>query len=141
MATAYSFVWRQAEKFELLKSPTGAVGRDLLRRGYSVLAGATRQVGVKTGRLRASLRVTHEYDPVYGQAVRIGSKLNYARMHHEGTRAHVILPVRAPQLVFRNRGGRLIRTDRVLHPGTKPNRYLTDNLYLSGASIIKFYTR
>lgn len=134
------FVWRKAEKNFLLNSPSGAVGRDLARRAFLVKNAAQAQVGVKTGALKASIRVWHERDPVYGQALRIGSRLNYAYMHHEGTKPHVILPVRAPSLVFTRRG-RLIVTDRVNHPGTKPNRYLTDNLYLSGASIIKLNLR
>lgn len=138
MASSVNFVWRKAAKNHLLKSPSGAVGRDLARRGFAVKVGAQRQVGVKTGALKASIQVWHERDPVYGQAVRIGSRLSYARMHHNGTKPHVILPVRAPQLVF-SVGSKIIRTKRVEHPGTKPNRYLSDNLHLSEASIIKIY--
>lgn len=134
MAT-YKIIWREAPLNHLLKSPSGAVGRDLARRAFKVKQAARGEgpsravVGVKTGRLRDSIEITHERDPL-GQAVRVGSRLDYALMHHEGTRPHVILPVRAKQLVFVSRG-RIIRTDRVNHPGTKPNRYLSDNLFLA----------
>lgn len=113
----------------LLNNPAGPVGRDLGRRGRKVLVVARNQVGVDTGKLKASLRSTQGRD-VRGQFVMVGSKLNHALMHHEGTRPHIITPTRSQVMVF-NKGGRVIYTTRVNHPGTKPNRYLKDNLYLA----------
>jgi hypothetical protein len=48
-------------------------------------------------------------------------------MHHQGTRPHIIVPRRAQTLRFYSRG-RIVYSKLVHHPGTKPNRYLTDNL-------------
>lgn len=109
-----------------LKSPEGPVGRDLARRGTAVMVAAKRQVGVKTGALRASIGMSQERE-ITGQAVKIGSPLKYAKLHHEGSKPHVILPVSAKYLRFVS-GKKLVFTTKVNHPGTKPNRYLTDNL-------------
>ena len=113
---------------ELLESPRGAVGKDLARRGRLVRAAAKKQVGVRTGALRSSIHMRHLVDS-RGQYVQIGSDLSYALMHHEGTRPHLILPNRSPVLVFTKRG-KLILAHSVNHPGTKANKYLTDNLGL-----------
>jgi hypothetical protein len=114
--------------FELLDSPRGTVGKDLSRRGRLVEAAAKRQVGIRTGALRSSIHMRHLADP-RGQYVRIGSDLNYALMHHEGTKRHLILPSRSPMLSFSKRG-KLILAHSVNHPGTKANKYLSDNLRL-----------
>ena len=112
----------------LLNDPYGPVGRYLFARGRIVMAAAKNQVGVNTGRLKSSIHIRQERAP-FGQQIRIGSPLSYALMHHEGTRPHIITPNRAQVLRFSS-GGRIIYTHAVKHPGTRPNRYLTDNLYL-----------
>jgi hypothetical protein len=113
----------------LLNNPAGPVGRSLARRGRKVLAAARMQVGVDTGRLQKSLRMTHERG-ARGQFVRVGSKLNYALLHHQGSRPHMITPTRSQVMVF-SKGTRVIYATSVKHPGTRANRYLTDNLYLA----------
>lgn len=113
----------------LLNNPAGPVGRSLVRRGVKVLDAARRQVGVDTGKLQKSLRITHERS-TRGQFVKVGSKLNYALAHHQGSRPHIITPTRAQVMVF-NKGSRVIYATSVRHPGTEANRYLTDNLYLA----------
>jgi hypothetical protein len=107
---------------------TGEVGRYLKVRGKLVESAAKRQVGVRTGALRASIHMRHSRDP-RGQYVTVGSSLPYALMHHQGTRPHMIFPNGPHKLVFMSRG-RLIFANAVAHPGTKANRYLSDNLRL-----------
>lgn len=121
-------VFRPAALDKYLNSPGGEVGRYLSRKGRIVEAAAKRQVGVRTGALRTSIHMRHLRDS-RGQYIKIGSSLPYARMHHEGTRPHMIYPVRAQVLKFVTKG-RLIYTHAVRHPGTKANKYLTDNLKL-----------
>lgn len=121
-------VFRRPILDQLLNSPTGPVGRYLYGRGLKVLLAARAQVGVDTGRLKASLHMEHSRRGP-GQQVKIGSPLNYALIHHEGSRPHIIVPKRAETLRFSSRG-RVVYTRVVRHPGTKPNKYLTDNLYL-----------
>lgn len=121
-------VFREPILDRYLNSPNGQVGRYLHRRGLLVEAAAKRQVGVKTGALRASIHMRHSRD-TRGQYVRIGSPLSYARAHHEGTRPHIIRPNNQQVLKFVSKG-QVIFATMVRHPGTKPNKYLTDNLRL-----------
>jgi hypothetical protein len=121
-------VIRKAELDYLLNNPSGPVGRHLAKKGSAVLVAARSQVGVRTGALRNSLHMRHLRDS-RGQFVRIGSPLNYALAHHEGTKPHRITPDRAQVLRF-VRGSTVVFAHSVMHPGTKPNRYLTDNLRL-----------
>jgi hypothetical protein len=123
---AYKFVENKAGLDYVLKNPAGPVGRDLAKRGARITAAAKAQVGVKTGALRASIHMRHLRDS-RGQYVRIGSNLHYARMHHDGTAPHLIKPNRKSMLKFQSKG-QTIFAHLVNHPGTKPNRYLTDNL-------------
>ena len=113
---------------KLLKSPDGAVGKHLRKKGKLVELAAKRQVGVRTGALRSSIHMRHGRD-VRGQYVMVGSKLPYAKMHHEGTRPHMIFPNKASILRFTKRG-QVIYAHAVAHPGTRANKYLTDNLKL-----------
>lgn len=131
---ANKLVWRSASVDYLLNNRFGPVGQDLMRRARNVQQAAKgigprrRQVGVNTGRLRESINIKWDRTAT-GQKASVGSDLKYALAHHEGTRPHVILPVRAQALAFPGRGGTMIITKRVNHPGTRPNRYLSDNLY------------
>lgn len=108
------------------ESPSGMVAKYLLKRGEKVKFLARRQVGVTTGRLKRSIEVIVIRD-AQGLNARIGSSLSYAYMHHEGTRPHEITPDRHTALRFSSRG-RIVYARRVFHPGTRPNKYLSDNL-------------
>lgn len=124
----------------LMADEGGPVMRDMIRNGQLVKREAQRRVGVATlppagpqrsrrpGTLRDSIvtRVVRDGD---GAAVLVGSEDPIALIHHEGTQPHVIIPRRSPRLVFwSGRAGRVIFAKQVNHPGTKPNRYLTDAL-------------
>jgi hypothetical protein len=120
------FVPLQPNFDTFLNSPAGEVGRWLRRRGLRVKGAARRQVGVRTGALRASIHLRHARD-TRGQFVEIGSALSYALLHHEGSKPHVIVPVRRTHLRFFSKGF-MVHSVLVNHPGTRPNRYLSDNL-------------
>ena len=132
MASANKLVWNDGEVEKLLYSPNGVVGKDLKVRAEKVLLAAKKQVGVDTGKLKKSLNTRNHKRTAYGQSISVGSDVRYARMHHDGTRPHAIRPTgkRGEYLVFKV-GQRTIYTTLVMHPGTKPNRYLTDNLRLA----------
>ena len=121
-------VWRQIPLDVMLKQPQGEVGRWLRKRGTMIQAAAMAQVGVKTGALKASIKLIHERT-VFGQMLTIGSPLSYALVHHEGSRPHVITPKNAKMLRFTSKG-RVVYARTVLHPGARPNKYLADNLYM-----------
>lgn len=111
-----------------LKTSSGSLWRELEIRGRISLTLARRQVGVDTGALRRSITMSHK-TVRYGQELKIGSDNKIAYLHHEGTKPHLITPKNSPQLVFMSKG-RVIRTQLVRHPGTKPNRYLSDQLFI-----------
>ena len=110
----------------LLNQEGGPVGQYLKRKGNEILTAARFRVGVRTGALRASLHMRHMRDP-RGQQIWIGSDLNYALAHHEGTKPHVITPKSAKMLRFVSRGT-VVYAHAVNHPGTKANKYLADAL-------------
>jgi hypothetical protein len=110
----------------VLKAREGNVGRYLTKKATFVTLKAKAQVGVKTGALQRSINWSYGIKPS-GPFVRIGSPLSYAYLHHEGSRAHIITPKVKKALKFSSKGA-IIITQRVRHPGTKPNKYLTDNL-------------
>lgn len=131
IGTSFTFqglvIYKPILNFEL-KHPQGMVGAHLHKIGMRIQHGARAQVGVKSGRLKRSIHMTHRRDPM-GQAISVGSNVNYAYMHHEGTKPHLIVPKKAEVLSF-GRGARIVHTKVVRHPGTKPNRYLSDQLRL-----------
>jgi hypothetical protein len=117
---------REAELDFVLNNPEGMVGRYLAKKGRKLEVLAKAQVGVRTGALRASIHMRHMRDP-RGQYVMVGSRLNYALMHHEGTKPHLIVANNAKVLRF-VKGSSIVYAHSVMHPGTRANRYLTDNL-------------
>lgn len=126
-----SVVFRQPEFNTYLNEPRGAVGEFLEKRGRLMLMKAKAQVGVKSGALQKSIRVIHERG-MLGQYLKIGSTLPYALLHHEGTRPHLITADDGRMLRFTSQG-RVVYSRQVMHPGTKPNRYLSDQLWIAKA--------
>ena len=127
MARSYVVIYKPILDF-YLNDPQGEVGRYLKRRGDLIVSAARRQVGKRTGFLAGSIHL-RQSRIFNGQKMEIGSNLNYALYHHEGTKPHTIVAKRAKTLRFHS-GGRVIYTRAVNHPGTKANRYLKDNLYI-----------
>lgn len=111
-----------------LNTPAGDLWRFLEKRSQRAVRGAKAQVGKKTRRLMKSIHKKHLGNRT-GQYVWIGSNtVPYAYIHHQGSRPHLILPNDpGGKLVFR-KGSRVIVTPRVLHPGTRPNPYLRNQL-------------
>jgi hypothetical protein len=120
------FVLNKAAYDQLTLSPRGDVGNYLRKRAIKLQTLARRQVGVKTGMLKKSIHYRIVRDGK-GLVATVGSNNRIALMHHTGTRPHIIQPRRAQVLRFYSRG-RIVYSKLVFHPGTKPNRYLTDNL-------------
>lgn len=118
--------WYEGAVDRLLNQPGGEVGKYLKVKGNEILTSARSRVGVRTGRLRASLHMRHLRD-ARGQYLWIGSDVSYALDHHEGTRPHMIVPKTGKTLRFVSKG-RVVYAHAVRHPGTKANRYLADAL-------------
>lgn len=110
----------------LVKSPSSPIFKDLTQRGIKLQRYATRQVGKKTRALATTITTKTTID-FRGMVNTTGSSNKIAYLHHQGTRPHIIVPRRAKTLRFVQRG-KIRYSQKVHHPGTKPNRYLTDNL-------------
>jgi hypothetical protein len=127
-----------AEIDKLLNAPTGDTGRFLRRKAERLRDVAKTKAGVDTGRLRRSIRVYGHRRTTMGQRIQVGSSVPYALMHHEGTRPHMIYPKTHRFLKFKPKGGAgagwnvladgSVLARKVRHPGTKPNRYLSDSV-------------
>jgi hypothetical protein len=124
----YAIVWNEPALFHLLQDPTGDVGRHMFSRGVMISSAARAMVGKRTGALAASINISQSPTKT-GQEMKIGSPLPYAYMHHEGTRPHIIRADSGGLLRFSSRG-RVVYSRAVMHPGTKPNRYLSSFLYM-----------
>lgn len=108
------------------RTPGGMVGQYLDNRGKALVRLAKGQVGVDTGALKRS--IDHNVSVNRGGLiVKVTAHNKKALMHHQGTRPHVISARRAQALRFKWHG-RIVYARSVNHPGTRPNRYLTDNL-------------
>lgn len=120
------FVLNKAGYDEVVRSPGGIFGQHLLKLGKRVERLAKIQVGKKTHELKKSINTSMRLKG-RNLVVAIGSNNKIALLHHKGARPHIIVPKKARTLRFYSRG-RIVYTTLVRHPGTKPNRYLTDNL-------------
>jgi hypothetical protein len=85
----------------------------------AVLTEAIDAAPVKTGTLRRSGTIT---DSRSRQSVFISFNTPYAAIVHDGSEPHEILPVKKKALYWK---GAAHPVKRVLHPGTKPNPFLT----------------
>ena len=114
--------------YSTLTSQRGPVAKHVRNVGLRVVVKAKLLAGVKTGRLKRSIKMTRDRTATGKYAVLVGSDLNYALVHHEGARAHGISP-RKPGgvLVFTGKRGRVVTT-HVNHPGHKGNPYLMNAL-------------
>lgn len=112
----------------MLNQPTGMVGRHMYAVGKRMQAGARAQVGKRTGRLALSINVSQSRS-TGGQEMTVGSPLSYALLVHRGTRPHFIVGRAGGALRFTSRG-RVVYSRAVVHPGTKPNKYLSSQLYM-----------
>jgi hypothetical protein len=120
------FVRNESAWHEMTRSPTGMIGSYFYKKGLLLEGLAKAQVGVKTAALQKSIHTSMSVGPA-GFIVRVGSDNNIALLHHNGSRPHIITSRPGKTLRF-NSHGRIVYAKVVHHPGTRPNRYLTDNL-------------
>jgi hypothetical protein len=113
----------------LLNDSDGEVGRYLSKKGDQIRTIARTRVGVRTGRLKATMHKRHLRDP-RGQYILVGNDAPYALAHHEGSRPRVVRPTGSKVLRFVARG-QVVFAQQVMHPGTKPNKYLLDALKIA----------
>jgi hypothetical protein len=107
--------------------PRGMVGRSMSALGARMVVKAKAQVGKDTGALARSIGMSVSR-AAYGVKLTVNATDKKAYIHHEGTRPRVILPKNLGGILVFSKGTRVIKTERVMHPGTRPNRFLSDQL-------------
>lgn len=131
-------VWDGARMQDLLRSPTGPVGRHVIERATVVQMAAKAKANRKSGCMEDSIIKRIEEDPVTGFRVRIvcdttpcsPKRESYALFVHEGTPPHTIVAKNAAALSFEWHGQRVF-LQSVHHPGYKGNPFLRDALPLA----------
>lgn len=117
---------------QLLTGPHGPVARELEFVGSAVQAGA--RARIRPSQVRGaggglSLRDSIVKRLLTGEwlTMRVIAQKPYAYFVHEGTEPHTIFARQAKALRFYSqRAGGFVFAKVVHHPGTRPNRYLTD---------------
>jgi hypothetical protein len=132
MPVTHRFVPNEAGIQRLLKAPSGAVSRYMVRKAQKVLAAAQAilagMVKDGTGELESSLIVQPIPTPA-GMTVQVIADSPHAKFFHEGTRPHQIRPVQAKVLRFPGSGGVVVfHPGPVNHPGTPPHPFLVTAL-------------
>jgi hypothetical protein len=126
-----SYVYVDPDKLAaFVRDGGGPVMADLSRRATNVQMGAVRQVGKVTRRLERSIVKRPGADGRGPFVLVVTEGVPYAVWHHEGTDPHVIRARNAKVLSWVSGGERRYATS-VQHPGTRPNRFLLDNLPLA----------
>jgi hypothetical protein len=122
-----------------LRGPNGMVAEHVINRATVVQLAARVQAPKRTGCLAASIvKRPTVINGEFAMAIVADTtpcsptRTNYALFVHEGTRPHVITARSARALSFEWQGKRVF-FKTVHHPGTKANRFLTDNLPLAVA--------
>jgi hypothetical protein len=114
--------------YSVLHSQRGPVARHIRLKGARVMVVAKALAGVRTGRLKKSIKMTRDRTYRGEYAILVGSDLHYALVHHEGARPHSITPKKPGGVLrFRGRGG-VVYAHHVNHPGHRPNPYLVTAL-------------
>lgn len=122
-----TFKYDQKGEDHILRSKNGPTYNYIKDLADEILRRAKAQVGVDTGRLRDSIFADDNTSAGGMASFVIGSNNSIAYLHHEGSRPHLIRPRNATLLKFSGYGT-IVYARTVYHPGTSPNRYLTDPL-------------
>lgn len=119
-------IFNDPAMFDLLENPAGkpgTVGAHMRTIGLEIATGARAMAGVRTGNLKRSIHVRQGIKS-RSQYVVVSADSEHAYDHHEGTHRHMIYPHVGRVLRF-NVGGVTVYAQKVNHPGTKPNPFLT----------------
>lgn len=111
----------------VLRGEGGLVHTDITKRTRRAHTFARAQVGKDTRALYRSISYRVSVGSRGGVTGTVLADNKIALMHHNGTKPHIIRARRAETLRFKSRG-KIVYAKVVRHPGTRPNRYLTDSL-------------
>lgn len=124
---------------DAFKKAPDKVGKELEKAtkeaGKDILSIEKEEVPVKTATLKRS--ITLSYRPI---SVSIYPTVKYALPVHEGSRPHVILPVRKQVLAFK-KNGKMVFARRVNHPGSKGNKFVERTVSRAQGGVSKLFER
>lgn len=111
----------------VLRGPGGPVWNDVEKRTNRATTLAKAQVGKDTRALVRSISSRVSVGSRGGVTGVVTANDKKAILHHNGAPPHIITARKAQTLRFKSRG-KIVYAKVVRHPGTKPNRFLTDPL-------------
>lgn len=112
---------------QVLRGQGGPVWNDVEKRTNRATSLAKAQVGKDTKELVRSISSRVSVGSRGGVTGVVSAMNKKAILHHNGAPPHIIIPRKAQTLRFKSRG-KIVYAKLVRHPGTKPNRFLTDPL-------------
>jgi hypothetical protein len=110
-----------------LTSPGGSLSKSMKKRGRAMEALAQQKVRSKTGRLKSSIKYDHRILPT-AHIVTLTANAPYAKDVHEGTKPRLIEPNDPKGMLRFVNKGVIVFAHKVLHPGSKPNPFLSKAL-------------
>ena len=99
---------------------------------YKIESESKREAPANSGKLRQMITTSLSF--LKGI---VSANALYSIYVHEGTRAHMIVPVKKKALADKRKG--IIFGKRVKHPGTKPNRFMVRAVKNSQSSIQRYF--
>lgn len=114
----------EAATRNLLEGVAGPVYRYVDQRAEALRLAVMAQAPVKTGKLRASIKTTRLWPGLPRNGTAVVADTEYALSVENGSQPHVIKPKNASVLRFPSRGGGVVFTHTVNHPGTAPNPFM-----------------
>lgn len=117
-----------------------SIMRKAMRAGARVIADeAKAKVPVQFGDLKRSVRVSTDSKrgEVTARAIAGNKKAFYANWVEFGTVGHEITARKGKKLRFTARDGKLVETNRVLHPGARAQPYMRPALDTKGEAAVK----
>lgn len=127
MPTEFAFVPNIANWEREFQLPGGMVERHVRKIAEVTVVDARFTAPVRTGLMRSTIFAA----PSGATEWKVTSPQPYTIFVHDGTRPHPIFPKGPgyPLRFFWPKVGRMVAFMSVLHPGTKPQPFLTDSLH------------
>lgn len=135
MAKRYKIYDKQLNSF--LYGKQSKLGREMGKRSRLMEAAAKRNVKDRTGQLGRSISSSHNVRVGAGQQIVLKATAPYARAVHEGTKPRLIEPTKPRGVLRFVDSGRIVFAHKVLHPGTKPNPFLSQALKQVNSDLLR----
>lgn len=109
---------------DYVRSKNGPIMANIDRRATRVQTVMRAYVRVRTGYLLSTIRKQRSYVKGTVTVVAGSKKIDYTAYENYGTRPHIIAARNKEYLRFVTKGGRIVFTKRVHHPGTEGSYFI-----------------